>query len=732
MTSPGQQALSQVRIQSGEAQVQYAPTELAYRVQNLEMTPEGTLRAVRGACRYEPNRGGDQYGGAALPPGYELFSRAFSQEDAPVVYGVFHAGLLGGKAPTLVVRAGTKLYMHAGWARSWKVIYGDKDGETLTDEGRMGTPDCFAVVNNTIIWTNGIDPALVITYDGMVTPLGFSTRPGAVEVDGPRQSESRYDYNNSDGYSWPGRVGNVGDMIDTTDGALLAGRWSYYRAWEDVHGNISALSEASTEVTTTAQRANTIIVPVITTMGPPPTWLPAQIDLATKVDDLPRQMLVKATGKAPSYAIATRLYRTPDRNRFPDQPRLLARIAGTAPFVYADNVPDSRLGVKAKDYLRVPRFSVMTTHGGALVIAEGPRVMRSEVGFPGTFDESMSVTPDPDGAIVTALASHAGRLLAFTERSVADITDPTSPPVVLARGVGCVAARSVVAMPSGMLVWLSRDSFYGWEPDKGMVPLSGLIHRLVTSELASGSLRNAVAIIEPESREYRCAVARAGSFDNDLLLCFDGRGWREVVLGYTIADMCVTDDARYLVLFAGTRSVTKEVADGFRSELRVAAGAMRTVTFDESDIFVMGHETEAEAEPEREYIYRSAWLRGDDTAIKPINVRVLYLGMVDEVDAEIDVEVFLNGSYAADFDTDRKVKAIGVKAEDLLGELVLGKGKTHARRLYWRRVTVGIENVNTWAFVVRSKQPFHLAAFAFHASFATQGDELARIPQGLD
>ena len=41
MTSPGQQALSQVRIQSGEAQAQYAPTELAYRVQNLEMTPRG-------------------------------------------------------------------------------------------------------------------------------------------------------------------------------------------------------------------------------------------------------------------------------------------------------------------------------------------------------------------------------------------------------------------------------------------------------------------------------------------------------------------------------------------------------------------------------------------------------------------------------------------------------------------------------------------------------------------
>ena len=39
MAGPGQRAVSQVRIQSGQAQVQYAPTNLAYKIKNLELTP---------------------------------------------------------------------------------------------------------------------------------------------------------------------------------------------------------------------------------------------------------------------------------------------------------------------------------------------------------------------------------------------------------------------------------------------------------------------------------------------------------------------------------------------------------------------------------------------------------------------------------------------------------------------------------------------------------------------
>ena len=711
MAGPGQRAVSQVRIQSGQAQVQYAPTNLAYKIKNLELTPEGTLRSIRGSCPYEPDRGGDQYGVSSakpLDPAFDLFSRVERVADAVTIYGIFHAGLLQGKAPTLVVRAGSELYLHAGWRRSWKRIY-----TGLTDDGRAGYPDMFTVVNNTIVWTNGIDPPLVISYDGMVVPLGFDKAPGPPEAAGPQQPSSIVkDYPNQEGYTWPGRIGTIGDYVDNNDGAVLAGRWKYAAAWEDVHGNISPLSGESVEIAIALQRANASVGKAAA----------AGVDRSTLLDNLPRQFVVKGSGDAPAHAVATRLYRTPDGNRFPGTYRLVTRMAGTRNFVYADNIPDSRLGEPAKDYLPVPRFGVMTSHAGALVIAEGPYVMRSEVGYPGTFSAEFATTPDPDGAVVTALASHQGRLLAFTERSVVDITDPTAPPVVMARGIGCVAPRSLQGLPDGTLIWLSRDAFYGWNPGSGMVKLSDPIHRLVKTELATGSLRNAVSIIEPESRDYRCAVARAGSFDNELILAFDGQGWREIDLGYKITDMCVTDDPRYLVLFAGGGLRTVPAAIGGGLSLQATS----------YDVYVMSHETTAGAGPDLTYEFQSAWLRGDDNALQPIHVHNLYIGMIDEVNETIDVEIYSNGSFAPDADSPRKIKTVGVEVEDLLGELELGKGRTHSRRLFWRRLPVGLQSVNTWAFKLKSKTPFHVASFAFQTSFATMGDQLARIPLGED
>ena len=762
MAGPAQRATVQVRVSGGQAEVQYAPTALAYKIQNMEVTPEGTLRSVRGSCLYEPDRGGTQYapivaGAFAapsatiqntlvrqsdLPAGFELYSR---NPDAPTIYGIYHAGLLKGRAPTLVVRAGTKLYLHAGWRRAWKVIY-----EGLTDDGRAGYPDMFAVVNDQIVWANGIDQPLSISYDGMVIPLGFNTAPGAPEVGGPQQpSNVRFEYPNSEGYSWVGRIGTIGDFVDNNDGAVLAGRWRYAAAWEDIKGNISPLSPESVEVSIRAQRANyTVFGPKQTSIGsgtPENLVLPLEVDFTTKVDDLPRQFVVKASGDAPEHAVACRLYRTPDTTRLPADFRLVDRIAGTANFTYADNVPDSRLGRPVTGFEPVPLADVIISHGGALVLADGPYVYRSEVGFPGTLPSEYVVTPDPDGAVVTALASHSGRLIAFTERTMIDITDPTMPPRVMARGIGCVAPRSLQGLPSGTLVWLSRDAFYGWNEGNGIVKLSDPIHRMVKTELAKGSLRNAVSVLDPESREYRCAVTPAGSFENTLLLCFDGKGWRELKLGYDITDMCVTDDPRYLVLFAGGLTKTRlvetpgRVTDTFSKEgealtytPQVTIPRETKVTSMFYDVYVMGHETLAEKPQDITYEFKSAWLRGDDTALKPIHVHTLYIGMVDEVNESIDVNVFSNGSFAPDEDSPRTVRAVGVGVEDLVGDLTLGTGKVHTRRLFWRRIPIGLQSVNTWAFELTSKQPFHIAAFAFQTSFATMGDELGRIPLGED
>jgi hypothetical protein len=146
----------------------------------------------------------------------------------------------------------------------------------------------------------------------------------------------------------------------------------------------------------------------------------------------------------------------------------------------------------------------------------------------------------------------------------------------------------------------------------------------------------------------------------------------------------------------------------------------------------MSHETDASKDTPLTYEFQSAWLRGDDNALQPIHVHNLYIGMVDEIDETIDIEIFSNGLFTPDEDSPRRMKSIGVKAEDLLGDFVLNEGKTRSRRLYWRRVPVGLSSVNTWAFKLKSKTPFHIASFAFQTSFATMGDQLARIPLGED
>ena len=148
--------------------------------------------------------------------------------------------------------------------------------------------------------------------------------------------------------------------------------------------------------------------------------------------------------------------------------------------------------------------------------------------------------------MVTALASHSGRLIVFTERTMIDIGDLCrlgSWPAASAAGAGRPgpAVRHACLAEPRRLLRLERRQRHR--------QVQRSIHRMVKTELAKGSLRNAVSVLDPESRGTG-AVTPAGSFENTLLLCFDGKGWRAQKLGYDITDMCATDDPRYLVLFA--------------------------------------------------------------------------------------------------------------------------------------------------------------------------------------
>lgn len=695
MAGPDNQQTKQVFIPAGEMSANYTPTQLAQKVINFESTVENTLATVRGPTVYEPKRG-------ALDP-----ASVFGE-----MHGIFHASLLAGTSETLLVRAGDTLYRHNGWSRSWEVIH-----TGLTSDVRPNYPDQFVVINDKIIWTNGIDYPLVIDGHGSVHDLGFSQPPSAPSVYGPQRLPSKSTwYPNGGGYSWRGNIGTPGDVLSGTQGAVLDGSWFYYAQLEDIHGNLSAPSPASNQANIRTIQAS--------------PYNPADPDTTTgaTIDDLLRQFIVRLTSTGPEHTVAVNVYRTPDTMRGSTKPRLLARFAGRETQLFGDRRADSELGAEMEQTVPMPVFRTMCVHRGCLIIANTPGdpglVRRSSPGFPGTLPKDDYIYPDTGGAEVTAVASHAGYLLAFTENATYDISDfATATP--LAQGIGCVAPRSIKALPDGRLIWLARDGFYAMNVNRGITRVSNPIQTLLRTDTNTSRLRKAVAAIDPRSMEYRCALAPAGNIRNNRIFVFDGENWRRIELRMSIVDICQVDDYRQYLLFAGQYQTTEE-------------GEQGPTTVIKNNVFVMDRETTAFEPPDRTAVFRSSWIYADTTGMTPIHVRSLYLGMLDAFDATFTVRFYRNGSWKPVVEmTD--VLAIGVDdgsdvVTDVAGSAVVGEAKAHRPRLFWRMLPVGLENAYAWAFEIEVTYPvrLELAAFAFDQSAAGSGNLRGRVPLRAD
>ncbi len=695
MAGPAQTSSLKLIVPPGEAQVLYSSRTLAQKIQNFELTQDGTLKSVVGPAIYEPVR--KEGSGILLSD----------------MHGIFHAALMGGIADTLLVRSGSVLYRHAGWERGWEPLY-----TGLSDEHRPIYPDQFLVLNNTIIYTNGIDRALVINHDGMVTPLGFNNIPATPFAEGPQQlspSERAAGIPNADGYSWPGTIGTVGDVLDGQTGALLSGGWYYYLQWEDIFGNLSQSSAPSN------------LVHVSTIQADPVATDPVSGDFFTTInselDDLTRQFIVRIEGDAPDHCVAMRLYRTPDTKHVSTIPQMLARVANNRQVTYPDNIPDSALGAPMLDTVAVPVFRTMCTHQGRLVVANTPTdpgiVRRSQPGLPGTFASVDYIYPDSGGSEVTGLASHAGKLLAFTENSVYELVD-FALPVPLAQGIGCVAPKSIKALPSGKLMWLGRDGFYQMSASGAVELVSTGINRTVRNFINKARLRTACAVIDADSSEYRCAVCPAGESKQTLILTYDGVSWKRQKLAIDISDWCQTEDYRQYILAAGQdTTIMPEVDSHF--------------------VFVMGRQTANYTPPEREIIYRSGWMRGDEVGLTPIYVRTMYIGMKDAWDGEFTVRFYRNGSWSDSASEAISVKAVGPDdgssvVTDIAGSAVIGLAKTHDPRLFFRQVPVGLTTTSTWAFEIRATSPtrLNLASFVFDITQTTGGNPRSRTPFRVD
>lgn len=712
MAGPDNQKTQQFFIPLGEAPSVYAPSNIAQQIINFETTIRSTLATVRGPTVYEPVRG------TTLP------SLPFGE-----MHGIFHASLVGGVADTLIVRAGDTLYRHAGWQRGWESIY-----TGLTSDTRPGYPDQFLVLNDKIIWANGIDYPLVIDAQGTTNPLGFQQVPSAPSVYGPQALPNKQlAYPNSGGYSWRGEIGTPGDVLSGTQGAVLDGTWYYYVQLEDIYGNLSAPSPPSNQayIRTTQASPYNPAAPTETT--------------SAEIDDLTRQFMVRHTAKGPEYTAAVHVYRSADTMRGSTKPRFLGRFAGRDQFIFGDRKADSFLGAEMEETVAFPVFRTMCAHQGCLIIAnmlnDPGLVRRSSPGFPGTLPKDDFVYPDSNGAEVTAVASHAGFLLAFTENAIYDITPDRqtgklSGSVTLAMGVGCVAPRSIKALADGRLIWLARDGFYTMTPDQQITRVSQPIQALTRTGLNMARYRKAVSVVDARSLEYRCAVAPAGLQRNTVLFIFDGANWRREELGsgdinttLSIADMCRTDDYRQYILIAGKDPTRTAVTQGQQGPVTVPIP---------NDVFVADHETTAYEPLARKALYRSAWIKADETGMTPVHVRSIYIGMMDGFDGNFTVRYYRNGSWKPVIEIN-DVLAIGVDdgsgvVNDVAGSAVVGLAKTHEPRLVWRMVPAGLENVYAWAFEIEVDYPIRLelAAFAFDQSAASGGNLRGRIPLRQD
>ncbi len=644
--------------------MKYAPATLAYQIENLRATPEGTLESVRGPVPLIPDYGsGYPYGGGRM-------------------YGVFHARLDGGTRDVTLIRAGTHLYQQTGWTRGVETL-----ASGLSSDPNARFPDQFVEVAGKIIWNNGIDQPRIT--DGYITlPLGYDMAPNAPSATGPGDTGHPV-FRNQAGYSHPGKIGTVGNFFTANQGSLLKSTRFYYVQFEDIFGNRSPMSAASGAVVLRQELTQTSYWRNYNNF-PDTTGVDLGL-LTVNLDDLTKQLLVTDLPIGPEGTVARLLYASEATERAGTDPHFLVRIPDNTTTVFPDNVPDGALGAVPVDYIPLPRFQIMCAHNGSLVVLDGKNLRISDAGFPGSFQRKRYVPIGADGAEPTGVFSFGGRLYATTGSSIYVIDEDGLGlrARAVTEGMGMVGPNACAATELGVMCGLSENGFWSMTLDGEVTPISREEYPLFKT-LNIAMLPHATAVWSPRDREFMCAVPRAGSFGNRLLMCWDGQGWRRRDYGISFEYLCVTRDWRRYVLGAGRSG-------------------------DVGNVFVLDAEAMSYTPPTKTYTYRSAWIRMDPLGRKRFNADCVYVGIVESSRAYLTMRVWQNGSRDTQVAQDHPFEAVNPKTTEVLDALVLGTGKTRTPRLTWKKVDIRVKSCECFAFDITCDEPtyMHLAAFSF-------------------
>lgn len=637
------------RIESGRMVTTNA---LAGHIKNMYVTEAGTLRAVWGPVEYIPSKfPDDQQGGYNVTYGEPYL-------------GLFHCRVEGGQRDILLAHYGDYIYEHQGWDtgevdKVWQRLIGPKQlvnppvfpAVLPENDNRPSFLTQFeATPNGVVIVPQG---GRAYFFDGTtVLPLGYSEIPGppngrgpqtakfAAETAGTNPETDGDDLPNKGGYSHNGqhpdnnqvmgtyRLGSIrNDMayppklkgakkINPLGGILEASEWRAALQFVDIWGNVSPLSGLSNAIKFDKSQN---------------CWSinkDEDNEREETSDRLRAQFLWDSIARGPDGTIGRILCRTKDlknsgipgifevRNQSAVGSLEFATMPDNVATLFPDNIPDSWLVARPADPVPVPMFKLCRVAFGRLWIANwsgGQGTIRpSKPLFWGTFPKGQEIFPDPSGAEITAMWTTQFGLLVFTATSTFLVIPNTSGEgfrsATLNTEIGCVSPDSIKTMPNGTSVWLARTGFFSYD-GKSIKKISIDIEESVIRRINKARALRACAAVDERSEEYRCAVPVDGSTTNNLILVYDGQGWRERD-DIKIRAMCTTRDHRKYMLALG------EVA---------CIDTMTTLPVDKVSVWVMDHDGRGVYEPvPHEGLVETTWLQaaGSFNRKSPVRIRI--------------------------------------------------------------------------------------------------------------
>jgi hypothetical protein len=721
-----------IRVESGRLVL---PDTIGSLIENMYLTPEGTLRSIWGPTPYVPNYGAGYYSYDPLK-------------------GIFHTRMWeGGQREVLLIQAGNKIKVFQGWAASsgapWADLIAPTGAEYNADIGADQKPrfPCqFESTPNGVVIIPAGESSRAFFYDGrVVLPLGYSMAPNPPSGwSGQTGGLEAYNHTgktmaNATTPGWGSITGGAAGValeaplpppymygnsrlgtVDTSSVQITgAGRVlkSSYRAavqWVDLWGNLSPLSGRSSSVVFAGVPAED---PQAGGGNTTPTDHQPYVANGEDAGSYLGQTFWSDIQPGPTGTVARVLCRTQDELNSGTQKLFEVPAYASHGFLskgtisdnvtegIPDNAPDSWLTREPPDPVAVTPFKLYKMgfgRGWAANFADDPgKIHPSMPGRWGTFLDGEEIYPDPRGAEVTGLCHVPEGMLVFTES--------TSFLIVISYGgegfqtqtihptIGCVAPSSIATMPDGTAVWLGKEGFYGYKEEKVFLvsePIKDKVKRFNRARLLQS-----VAAFDVREGKYRCWVPMNGSRQNNMCFSYDGEGWTQRS-DVEAAAVCTTQDHRSYMLTGGEAKVEGGGGAGTQG------------------VWLLDHQVSSWTPLSRAGMVRTSWLRAPASKGRgsPMTIYLWFREMESgtlDIEVERDWRVGITQTATATLHATDDIPPFWNTARyagtDADGDALTWK----KRRPYWTRADISVPSAEVFRLTITHQGAWEFVGMAF-------------------